>query len=535
MRLRGGIAVFIAATVIAPATASAAMRYTAPSGSGSACTEASPCSLPTGVSGASAGDEVRMTADEYNLTSQLEITVPNLTIAGPPGRYTPSQFQAFMIFSGAATTVANIRVSADGFTLRRVSISGQSGGQILINSLNHDNMQLDRVRVFDNGSQQTIVGQDALITNSVIRQDAGTYAAVNITGAIFGSTITSATGRAIVNDDAYHDSAVGAYCDLQVLNTIAIGAVSNLQAVDGGSACAPAVQYAYSWIPAAAGSGGGGIAPSGFITAGEGNLPDSPPALSSPLGGGIELALDSPAINAGCGGSCGDEDFYGRPRPIGAGNDIGATETILPPTLSPVSVGTVDVTSAAVSATVNPNGGATTYNFQIRKAGTSDWGSFDGATTGEGAADEPVSGTARPLDPSTGYEVRVVGSNSAGEVAGSPVAFRTPATPASLTVSSLKAKVGKRGAYFTSRATVNTAGSLAQTATTGSGRKTKTWCRTMTTVRRAAGYPLKCNLGSKGRRYLKKRSLALTVKTTLRAATGTSVTNTRKLTIKRRR
>ena len=83
--------------------------------------------------------------------------------------------------------------------------------------------------------------------------------------------------------------------------------------------------------------------------------------------------------------------------------------------------------------------------------------------------------------------------------------------------------------------TVSTAGSLAQTATTGSGRKTKTWCRTMTTARTAATYSLKCNLGSKGRRYLKKRSLALTVKTTLRAATGASATNTRKLTIKRKR
>ncbi|MFM9126254.1 MAG: hypothetical protein ACKOTA_01545, partial [Solirubrobacterales bacterium] len=119
--------------------------------------------------------------------------------------------------------------------------------------------------------------------------------------------------------------------------------------------------------------------------------------------------------------------------------------------------------------------------------------------------------------------------------------LRTPAAPAppgptlSLTVSSLKAKVARKSAYFTSRATVSEAGSLAQTATTGSGKKTKTWCRTMTTARTAATYSLKCNLGSKGRKYLKKRSLTLTVKTTLRAATGTSVTDTRKLKIKRKR
>ena len=96
-------------------------------------------------------------------------------------------------------------------------------------------------------------------------------------------------------------------------------------------------------------------------------------------------------------------------------------------------------------------------------------------------------------------------------------------------------KVGKKGAYFTSRVAVNTAGSLAQSATTGSGKKTKTWCRTMTTARTAATYSLKCNLGSKGRRYLRKRSLTLTVRTTLKAASGASATNTSKLTIKRKR
>ena len=536
MRFRGGIAVFVAAIALAPATASAAIRYTSPTGSGTACSQASPCSLTDGVGGASAGDEVRLTADQYTLTSQLVISVPNLTISGPPGRYSPSQFQAFMIFSGAATTVTNILVQADGFTLRRASVVGQAGGNFVINSLTNDDMELDRVRVFDGGSAGTVVGQDALITNSVIRQDAGTYPAVNITGAIIGSTITSATQTAIVNDDAYHDPAFGDYCDLQIINTIAIGAVRNLSTANGASACLPNVSYNYSWIPATAGFGGGGIAPSGFITAGANNLPDSPPALSSPLGGGIELALDSPAINSGCGGSCGTEDFYGRPRPIGAGNDIGATETILPPTVSPVSVGAVTATVAPVSATVNPNGGATTYNFQVRKVGTSDWGSFDGATTDDGASSQPVTGTANPLDPSSDYEVRIVGSNPAGEAASSPVTFRTLALPSpSLSVSSVKAKVGKKGVYFASRATVSAAGSLGQTATTGSGKKTKTWCRTMTTARTAATYSLKCNLGSKGRRYLKKRSLALTVKTTLRAATGASATNTRKLTIKRKR
>ncbi|MFM8884767.1 MAG: choice-of-anchor Q domain-containing protein [Solirubrobacterales bacterium] len=533
---------------LVPASAPAAIRYTTPTGSGLACSQASPCSLTQGVTGAAAGDEVRLTADEYYLNTTLTANVANLTISGPPGRYAPADFRAFIFFrtqaQGAPAGFDNqpkIVANQDRLNLSRLSIVGQAGTTSLINALNVDFLTLDRVSISDDDSAFSVTAQDASVVNSVVRHQStvpGGGTAMNVTGAITGSTITSSTGNAIVNNDNYHDPLFGDYCALQVLNTISVGLVSNLRTVNTGSACDPNISYNYSWIPAAAAYGGGGIFASGFISAGANNLADSPPALSSPLGGGIELALGSPAINSGCGGSCGIEDFYGRPRPIGSGNDIGATETILPPTISAVSVGTVTSSSAPVSATVNPNGGATTYNFQIRKTGTSDWGSFDGATTGEGAAAQPVTGTANPLDASTDYEVRIVGANSAGEVASSPVAFRTPAAPAptlSLTVSSLKAKVGKKGLYFTSRATVNAAGSLSQTATTGSGKKTKTWCRTMTTARAAATYSLKCNLGSKGRRYLKKRSLVLTVKTTLKAATGASVTDARKLKIKRKR
>ncbi|MFM9127320.1 MAG: choice-of-anchor Q domain-containing protein, partial [Solirubrobacterales bacterium] len=433
MRFKGGLAIFVAAIALTPASATAAIRYTTPTGSGLACAQASPCSLTQGVTGRGSGDEVRLTADEYYLNTTLTANVANLTISGPPGRYAPADFRAFIFFrteaQGAPAGFDNqpkIVANQDRLNLSRLSIVGQAGTTSLINALNVDFLTLDRVSISDDDSAFSVTAQDASVVNSVVRHQStvpGGGTAMNVTGAITGSTITSSTGNAIVNNDNYHDPAFGDYCDLQVLNTISVGSASNLRTVNTGSACDPNISYNYSWIPAAAAYGGGGIFASGFISAGANNLADSPPALSSPLGGGIELALGSPAINSGCGGSCGIEDFYGRPRPIGSGNDIGATETILPPTVSTVSVGTVTSSSAPVSATVNPNGGATTYNFQLRKAGTSEWGSFDGATTGDGATAQSVSGTANPLDASTDYEVRIVGANSAGEVASSPVAF----------------------------------------------------------------------------------------------------------------
>ena len=70
---------------IAPAAASATIRYTTPTGTGS-CTETDPCSLDVALAWSGPGDEVRLSADEYRRTSQLVISTPNLTISGPPGR-----------------------------------------------------------------------------------------------------------------------------------------------------------------------------------------------------------------------------------------------------------------------------------------------------------------------------------------------------------------------------------------------------------------------------------------------------------------
>jgi hypothetical protein len=55
------------------------------------------------------------------------------------------------------------------------------------------------------------------------------------------------------------------------------------------------------------------------------------------------------------------------------------------------------------------------------------------------------------------------------------------------------------------------------------------------TTTAASTHTLKCNLGSKGRRALKKSSLKLTLRTTFTPTTAAAVTSERKLTIKRKR
>jgi hypothetical protein len=55
----------VVALLLAARLAEAATSYVAPSGSGTTCTQTSPCSLNTGLNQAQAGDEVVLTDGVY--------------------------------------------------------------------------------------------------------------------------------------------------------------------------------------------------------------------------------------------------------------------------------------------------------------------------------------------------------------------------------------------------------------------------------------------------------------------------------------
>ena len=101
-------------------------------------------------------------------------------------------------------------------------------------------------------------------------------------------------------------------------------------------------------------------------------------------------------------------------------------------------------------------------------------------------------------------------------------------------MASVKQNVTRKGAYITSKVTASGAGTITQQATTGS-RKLKRWCRVTKRTTGAGAHTLKCNLGKKGRRSLRRGSLKLTLRTTFTPTTGSPVTKDRKLTLKRKR
>ena len=532
----------LAVLLLAPCAASAEILHTTPTGTGS-CTASNPCNLPVALAWSQAGDEIRLAADEYNVSGEIEINQPNLTISGPPGRLSgPEAFRAFLLFSGNTGGPPKLFVRQANFTLARVSVAYDGDAPLIYASQTSGGagapgMRLDRVSV-STSPGEAVSGSGVEITNSVIRQTATGGAAARVSGSIIGSTIISA-GNAIENSASDHGPP---YCELSIENTIAVGAFSNLTTGNAGSSCSPNTSYSSSWIPAAAGFGGGGIDNTyGFITPGPGNLPDSPPALADPFSGALEPTLDSPAIDAGCTAGCGTEDFYGRPRPIGPANDIGAYEAILPASISTVGVDSKTSDRAELSATINPNGGATTYNFQIRKAGTATWESVVGATTGEGTTPGIVRGTAQPLEPETAYEVRITGMNSSQVESVSPAvtSFTTDAAPqpapaAFVQIRSAKATVSRKKVTVRAKVRTSVPGRVTIRATTGRGGS-KTWCKVTKRVRAAGLHTVTCNLGRKGRAKIRKSALGLTLRAKFTDGVSPSAADQRRLTIPRRR
>ena len=543
-------------TVANGTAAAATVRYTSPTGSGVACTQVSPCSLPQAVSGAASGDTVQLTADEYTLNSQLDITVNNLTIRGPVGVTDSASFLAYLIFpeTGVPNSDTKIQLFGSGTRFERLAITGRADGSAaIVSDASGTNTVYDRVRISNSGSADTLRGQDTTLTNSVVQQTGpgGLGSAVAITGLIDGSTIYSANGTAILQANQYH---AAPSCSTIIVDTIAWGGSANMLVDDtsvGPFFCSPLLtSYDRSWIPQAAGAAsGGGIRVIAGATApivGPGNLPDLP-AVFDPTAPGstylsdLVLPVGSPAIDAGCpvGSSCSDHDYYGRPRPIGSANDIGAMEQSLPPVAGALSVGGITRTTATLAGPLQPRGERTQYRLEVRVTGSPTWTTAStGSQTTEVFGTPTVNGSLSDLSPATDYQARLVASSSRGESTGEPTTFRTldpaPSPSPSLSVTSTRGSVTKKKARVASSVTVSAAGRITQRAVS-TGRRAKTRCTTSRTATAAGQYRMVCSLSKKSRKELRKRPMRLVVTTRLTTPTGQTATATKRITLPRRR
>ena len=431
-----------------PAAANAAVRYAVPDGGASSgnCPAATPCTLRFAVEGAfgnrpSDGDDVRLAAGEYIENSPLTIYY-RLNISGPEGVYGGDTPWAFIIFppfvDGGVTDVVtkfHLASGSGGSRIERIAISGTAVVTQLVNAVSAPRSTFDRVQLFVRGAGSTgLVGSGLTVSNTLISQTATNSfgVAAAMTGSITGSSIRSDNGTAIRVYNAEH---LTPDCALDVRNTIATGGLRNAQVErvpPSFSQCTSvSMAISNSWIPASGTGGGLSVvgAPDATMTFGLGNLAATPTITDDPAFYGNSLfGPTSPVINAGCTFGCGTTDMYGRPRPIGPANDIGAGESTLAPVVATPTVSDISTGGATVAVNVNPAYAATSYTVQYRPQGAGTYTSTAPLSAGSGVSDQLASVRIDGLAPATAYDVRVVATNSVGTTTGTDARFTTTST-----------------------------------------------------------------------------------------------------------
>jgi hypothetical protein len=133
------------------------------------------------------------------------------------------------------------------------------------------------------------------------------------------------------------------------------------------------------------------------------------------LTGGTSYCADLVATNGSGTGDGGQVPFTTSSTPVA-------------PTVTTGSATGVSTSAATIAGTVNPNGLATSYQFEYGT--TTGYGSSTAsASAGSGPSTQAVSAPLTGLSPNTTYHYRLDGTSSAGTSNGSDQTFTTSATP----------------------------------------------------------------------------------------------------------
>lgn len=299
--------------LLLPGICLAAPRYAAPTGSGTACSAASPCDLVTAVNSASANDEVIVTAGNYNLVAQLAPTV-DLTIHGSPGAARP-------VIVGPPATVPlkdiNSKVALADLTIQ----ANNEDGVVLFGSAS----TVDRVEVTSSGGHAAIrTGPDLVVRDSLAISTGTGADAVFLQGAspttdvVLRNVTAIATGADTRALDVF-GTAVATSARIDATNVIA-DAATDLSA-NGQNAT---INANHSNFDTSAGPLGGS------------ENQTTPPLFINAAAGEYREAPTSPTVDSGLSDPLnGSLDLDGRPRITGATTDIGAYE--LQPAVAPIT------------------------------------------------------------------------------------------------------------------------------------------------------------------------------------------------------
>ncbi len=176
---------------------------------------------------------------------------------------------------------------------------------------------------------------------------------------------------------------------------------------------------------------------------------------------------------------------------------IFTTSAATAPTVTTNAATAITSTGATLNGSLNPNGQATTYDFEYGK--TTTYGSTTGAQNGgSGTTAVNVSAAITGLTPGTTYHFRLVATTSSGEIDGADMSFTAggtsaagPAatTKAATSVTSTSAKLngtvnpnGQATTYFFDYGTTTSYGSKTAVTSAGAGTKAVNVTATLTAL-----------------------------------------------------
>jgi hypothetical protein len=441
-RLASAFAASMAVLALATPGVAGAASYASPTGSGTTCSTASPCSIAEAVNNSVGGSPVVLLfgADGQYGSAGTPITTllkpkPNVTVEGEAGGPRPTIHTK----AGLDFTAGGVHVNHLGF----VAYDPGSGLALLNGSAND-------IFVHATGSTGSacMLNGTSSITNSVCQTDSDNYVALyvhadsastdNVTARNVTLYATSPSKGAGAIADAEN---AGAVVHMTLVNVIARGADADIEAETGIPGAVTTLDVTHSNYKKA-------VTSAATINDNGGNQTTVDPIFSD---GSYHQAPGSPTIDAGVNDAAnGATDFDGDPRSLGSGvTDIGADEYVPAPLVTTEDATGVGLNTATLNGTVNPESRNTTYHFDF---GTSTAYGFSTPETGVGSGTAPIAVNA-PLNPivaGTTYHFRIVATNNVGTSFGADKQFTTVAvspfaTFTGLTLRAQRVTVGKNG------------------------------------------------------------------------------------------
>lgn len=355
------------ALAFSAAPALAADRHAAPTGSGTACSTAAPCSIQTAFAGIADNDNIYLAAGDYGsaaapLDDQFDDNWHPVHVYGQPGTriYDASDGMAMWLH-------------AAGSTIEYVDLvwTGASGDALVV-----DGASMDHVRVFaQNGSAGRVSGQGptAIITNSsffsagessyglfvwAVRDGSNPTMTTTLRNVTAVATGVGSTGLS-TSTSGYNTPAVASY---NAYNSIFRGTAYDVSAGTGDANDTGTVTIDHSNFNTSVAFGPGSEAVSGNQV---NSNQSAAPAFADLAHGDLHQLAGSPTVGAGSDAqSAGTTDIDGEARLNGT-VDMGADEYYAPvsqpdpdPVTNPVP-GTGDQTNVTTQTQTQTGGGTT--------------------------------------------------------------------------------------------------------------------------------------------------------------------------------